>query len=847
LKSNYTISFLFFGVILFIFSSCDAVKHVDDNQYLLKKNTIEVNGKKNIDDKVNEYLIQHPNSLVLGIPISLNFHNLGNTNFIESYDVWKDSFPNRERFFTKSFSKKQSRGYRNFKSNINQWFFKDGEAPVILDTIKTKQTAQNLEAYFKSKGYFRTTVNFEELLNSNKEATIKYNVNTGKGYIIDSISTNIKSPLLDTLFKKNKSASLIKKGKRYNYKDFEKEAERITTLFRNSGFYYFYNQLSTLNFDADTILNSYKAEVILNINNRIIEENDSIYATPFTIQKVSKVNIYTDYTFAKKDEPYKATDSISGYTFLAHDKLKYNSKLLTNNIFINPGEIYKDIDRSLTRKNLQGLNNFKSIKITYNEINKDSLEASIYLTPFDKYSVDFSNELSHSNIKQLGVSGKISFINRNIFRGAEILKFSVQGSFFNSKDVADKDQKLFFNAWEFGSDVSLEIPRILFPIRTSKFIPKSMSPKTDITLGTSFQKNIGLDKQLFTGILGYNWQSSKKKKHKFELLNAQFIKNLNPESYFDIYTSEYNELIDVSEIIAETNTIPLENYDDTGELIPLIFINYMLDPVNDFDTTNPNEYNETQNIDKRYNIITENVLVPAITYEFTYNNRENYKDTDFSFFRVRLASSGVLATTISKETDGSSSKELFRIPIAQYIKTDIEYKKFWEVLNGNTLAFRSFLGIAIPYGNSSDMPFNRSYFIGGANDLRAWKIYDLGPGSTNDDLEYNVGTLKFLTSLEYRFNIINSLKGALFADAGNIWDITNSDLIEDGGKFTGIDSLADIALGTGFGIRYDFSFLVIRFDMGFKTYEPYLNDGKKWFSNYNFGHSVFNFGINYPF
>ncbi len=845
MKSNYTILFVLFGISLIVFSSCNSVKYVDDNQHLLTKNSVKVNDKKNFDDDVTDYLIQRPNSLVLGIPVSLNFYNLGNTDFIESYEVWKDSFPNKERFFTKTFSEKQSRGYRNSKSKLNQWFFNKGEPPVILDSIKTAQTSENLIAHFKSQGYFRATATFNEKLNNNKKATVEYKITTKKPYLIDSLSKNIQTPILDSIYSKNKTESFIKKGNQYKYQDFESEVDRITKLYRNLGVYHF--DRNTITFDADTSLNSYKTNINLNINNRIIQENDSVFTVPFNIQKVTKVDIYTDYTFARKDEPYNVTDVYKKYTFHAHDKLKYSSKLLTNSIFIETDSVYKDVERDLTRKNLRSLKNFRLVDIKYEELNNDSLAAKIYLTPYKKYHFEINTEVSHSNIKQMGISGKASLMNRNIFKGAEILNFSVQGSFFNSTDVADQDKNIFFNAWEFGADLSLEIPRILFPLNTDKFIPKRMSPKTNFTIGTSFQKNIGLDKQLFTGIIGYDWVSSKKKKHRFELLNTQFIKNLNPESYFDIYTSEYDDLVDISITISDTTTIPPDNYDDNGDLIALNFIDFMLEPSNDFSTTNPTEYQETQNIDKQYDIITENVLVPAISYEFIYNTRENYKDTDFSFFRVRLASSGALTTLFAKKTQDDTNKELFGIPIAQYIKTDIEYKKFWGISDENTLAFRSFLGVAIPYGNSTDLPFNRSYFIGGANDLRAWKIYDLGPGSSNNNLEYNVGSLKFLTSLEYRFKILNSLKGALFADTGNIWDITDSPLIEEEGKFTGFDSLADIALGTGFGIRYDFSFLVVRFDFGFKTYEPYLNDGKKWFSNYNFNHSVLNFGINYPF
>lgn len=828
------------------FTSCNTVKYVAGNEHLLVKNTIKVNSKKNIEDEVNDYIIQRPNRLTFGTPFALHFYNLGNKNYEASFDKWKDSFPNKEKKFTKIFSEKQTRGYRRFKYNLNQWFFKNGESPVILDTSKTKITAKKLQQHFINQGYFRTKINFNEHLNNNKKASVDYNITTGKVFTLDTITKEIKSTVLDSIFEANKNKSLVVSGLQYKSDLFEQEADRITRLFKNSGIYHFTK--SAISYSADSVANSYKVSVKLNVIDRIVEKTDTIYSVPYHIQKISKVDVYTDYTFAKKDEPYLFKKQYKGINFYGHSKLKYNPKLLSNAIFITPNSIYKEQDKNLTRKHLRELKNFKIVSVKYEEIDDKNLAAKIYLTPFPKKSFNVDTELTHSNIKQLGVSGKIGFLNRNIFKGSEILHFSVQGSFFNtSTDAASNDNKLF-NAWEFGGDISLEIPRILFPLNTTSLIPKSMSPKTQITFGSSFQKNIGLDKQKFTGIIDYAWKSSKKKKHRFELLNAQFIRNLNTDSYFKIYRSEYNSLTSIANTISQTTTIPQSNFDAEGNIIPLTFINYISNTANGFQASNPLAYNTVQNINKRRNIITEDAVVPVISYEYTYNNSNNYKDNNFTFFRGRIASSGLLSTMLTKKTSTENKKEILGIPIAQYLKADIEYKRFWgRSSSDKILAFRSVIGVALPYGNSDEIPFSRSYFIGGANDLRAWKIYDLGPGSIKNGLEYNVGSMKFLTSLEYRFKVLNSVKGALFVDAGNIWDISKTNLTETNGKFNGLKSLSDIAIGTGFGVRYDFNFLVIRLDLGFKTYEPYLQPNNKWFSNLNLGHSVLNVGINYPF
>jgi len=825
LKNNFIILIIILSI-FYSFSSCNTVKYVPENNRLLTKNTIVVNGKKNSDNEITDYIVQRPNQLVLGIPFPLHFYNIGNKNFETDFEKWKLENPFWYKFTAGVFSKKQAIGIRNFKYSTHQWFLNNGESPVILDSKKTALTVENLTQHYFYEGYFNVKITSKQHKIKNKKVEINYTINTGTPYTLDSISTYIESKILDSIYTLSKDKSFIKKGSQFRFSQFENEKDRLTNLFRNSGVFRF-NKNAIL-IDADTSKATYKSDINLIIN-------DTIANVPFKIQKIKTINIYTDYSYNTKDEPAKDSINYNGYSFLAKKELKYNPKLLLNAIFIEPNTIYKDENRELTRKHLRGLNNFRSVDIQYTELENDMLEASIFLTPLKKYSIGFNTELTHSNIRQLGVSGKLSFLNRNIFKGSEILKFSIQGSFLDSRDAADNESLL--NAWEIGGDISLELPRFLLPFKPNKFVPKNMSPKTTITIGTSLQKNIGLDKQKFTGIIDYTWESSKTINHSLEIFNSQFIKNLNNDSYFNIYKSEYTEL----------EAIQLE-YFPNQILTPDNAIQFIENSIDqNFQNTNPTEYQTAKNIESRYNIITEDVLIPSISYTFTHNNSKNYKDTDFSFFRARIVSSGNLTTLLASNRDINNVKTLFKIPIAQYIRTDLEYKKFWNLSSENVLAFKSFIGIAIPYGNSNTIPFSKSYFIGGPNDLRAWKIYDLGPGVTKSGLEFNVGNLKFINSLEYRFKVINSIKGALFVDAGNIWDITNSTVTSSEAKFNGFNSLKDIAIGSGFGIRYDLSFILLRIDLGFKTYEPYLSDGNKWFSNYNFKKTVYNFGISYPF
>ena len=201
------------------------------------------------------------------------------------------------------------------------------------------------------------------------------------------------------------------------------------------------------------------------------------------------------------------------------------------------------------------------------------------------------------------------------------------------------------------------------------------------------------------------------------------------------------------------------------------------------------------------------------------------------------------ATNTTRNANGK--KTILDVAFSQYVKTEFEFIKHFEIGRQKIIALRGFAGIAIPYGNSESIPFTRSYFAGGSNDNRAWKSYGLGPGSVASINDFNEANFKLAFNAEYRFNLVGGFNGALFVDAGNIWNALDN-VKDEKAKFDSFESLADLAVGSGFGIRYDLSFFVIRLDLGFKTYNP-AEIEKKWFRDYNFGNSVLNIGINYPF
>ncbi|WP_272151681.1 BamA/TamA family outer membrane protein [Tenacibaculum aiptasiae] len=812
----------FFFLLVVLFYSCSTIKYVKENELLLAKNTVYIDSSKNSSGNISELLMQKPNAKALGMPLSLHFYNLGNPEGSKTPSEWAKNNPKTYNFFKKNFSEKQSIAVARSFIGFNNWFLKSGQAPIIINDRKTRRTVANLSTYFQTKGYFRSKVTSKKDTIGRKKGAISYNVLRGKPSFLDSISTKISSPVLDFLYKESKENSFLKPDEQYDVDNFIKEANRLVKLFRNKGIYHF-NENYIL-FDIDTLKNYQRTNVDVNISDRVI---------PFKVQKIKKVNIYTDYTYNKRNLPHQDSTSYEGINFYANDKLKYNPKYLSQSIFIKPNSVYSDSLRNLTRRHLKGLRNFKSTSIRYNELSDDELEASIFLTPIEKYTLGFDTELSRSNIRNFDISLKFSLTNRNTFKGAEIFKFSTFGSYFNSNNGP---------GWEVGGDISLEVPRLMAPFGLHKFVPKRMFPRTKFFTGVGIQKNIGLDRQNITIGIDYKWNYTKRKSIQLELLNAQYIRNLNVSNYFNVYSSEYLKLIAIGQVSNPTLPVPDNtpgNFNQIGNYAAQIASNTT------YFQNNPEDLGVILNIIDRYRIITSDFLIPEIAYSFTYNNQESVKDQSFSFFKLRIANSGNVMGLLSKQKNDNGKTTVFKIPIAQYFKADLEYKKYWDLGNNTVLAHRTFLGAIVTY-DKSNIPFSRSYFAGGSNDIRAWRTYDLGPGTRSTGLEYNIGSLKFLTSFEYRFDVLGSLKGALFVDAGNIWDITKSEFIDDDAKFKNIKSLGDMAVGTGLGMRYDFKFLIARLDLGFKVHEPYLT-GNRWFRNMNFSSSVLNIGINYPF
>ncbi len=380
-----------------------------------------------------------------------------------------------------------------------------------------------------------------------------------------------------------------------------------------------------------------------------------------------------------------------------------------------------------------------------------------------------------------------------------------------------------------------------------------MLPTTQFGVGFTGQKNIGLDKQTFNGRLRYNWFPKKNTTNTFDLLNLQYVRNLNPGNYFNVYQNSFNRLGTIAITSYPTpDEYLIQNSDGTNQLNINRADDFMtlVNADANFQSSNSDDYRTVRNIRERKNRLIQDNLILASNFNLIKDKRENAFDTDFSIFRLRLELAGnllnVASDLIGLDKNENGEFEINNVAFSQYVKTELDYIKLWDLGRDNVLALRTFAGVALPLGNAATIPFSKSFFAGGSNDNRAWTAYNLGPGRSDNNNEFNEANLKIAFSLEHRYKLFGKLNGAFFIDAGNIWNVLD-DIKDPKAIFTGFKSLEDIAVGAGIGLRYDFDFFILRFDTGFKAYNPTYSMSNRWFRDFNFSNAVYNIGLNYPF
>ncbi len=515
-----------------------------------------------------------------------------------------------------------------------------------------------------------------------------------------------------------------------------------------------------------------------------------------TAFKINKIFIYPNYSL-KQDSITMVSKKYQDFN-IYDDENTFNPRIFDRSLYFKKGDLYSRNNHNLSLNRLVNLGTFKFVKNQFkvSDSLKNSLDAFYYLTPFTRKSIQMELLGKTNSANYTGTELNISWSNRNTFRGAELLTISA----FAGYEVQVSGENNGFNVYRFGTEANLLWPRIMAPF---KFTSSSgFVPKTKATLGYEYQNRTQLYAlQTFKVLFGYLWKESEHKDHE---LNISEITFANPQNISDLYKSQILENPALEKVIEEQ-------------------------------------------------------LIFGPTYSFIYSNmmQQRKKHTFYNKVSADFSANltGLIAGSNIKKGD---TTKVFGIPFSQFIKFENEFKHYYKLTKSSLIASRLITGVGFAYGNSNEMPFIKQFFNGGTNSLRAFRARSIGPGrfmenNTNLFLPDQSGDLKLEFSSEYRANIYKFLKGALFVDAGNIW-LLNDNIDKPDSKFTK-DFLNEIAVGVGAGLRFDFSFLVLRTDLAFPLRKPFLPDGDRWVvDKISFGNGfwrsenlVFNLAIGYPF
>ena len=800
------VKLILFTFITILLSSCSISKNLIGNEKLIKNNKLFVNDQLVAKDTLSGLFLQKKNSTFIGIPIGALIYSSSKKNTDSIFNNWINKKNKRKRL-TKIFSEKQVDQLKDYHRNFNEWKKNNGEKIEIIDSSKTLATTKNLNSYFQNIGFLENKVVSEIIVDENNTnyADVNYKVTTGPQYYVGEIDTMIESTVLDSLYKINFDKSFLKKNDLFKTKNFELERERLNKLFKNSGVY---------NFQINSIL--YDVEIDSSSNIFSLPVKIIITGKNYTIHKIDKISI----TNIKKDGNFD-----------------FNKDFLNSQIKFKVGEKFNDSLRTLTLQNFNKLDLFSFPSVSYSFIKnkKNKLEANIILNSKKKHAIGFGFDIKQSNIEDIGISFENKFKTRNIFKNGENLELSAVGSIGKSGDITIS---------QLNYDMSLKFPKFLFLGQRINNKPQIYNPRSYINLGASNQRNIGLDRNSLKFDFNYSWD---KENNFFNFSPAQveLIKNKRIQNYFNVYSNSYYLINEIAKDYTNDS-----KYFINGNLgIPNginLFINDALTILKS--SINTDDLNKIGYINNRKKRLTTNNLIIGSSFSVSNNYDNRYDKNNFNQWRVKFKSAGLLTNVFMRKNNVNADgfKTISNIPFSQFFKSELSYIKHWDIGENSTIATRYFLGFAIPYGNSENIPFSESFFGGGSNDNRAWEVYRLGPGSSGAKDEFNEGNFKIALNFEYRFKMLGRFNGALFTDIGNIWNLLD-DTDDSSRKFDGFKDLNELAIGSGFGLRYDSGLFVFRLDMGLKTYNPALTKERRWFKDFSLKKAVFNIGLNYPF
>ena len=703
-----------------------------------------------------------------------------------------------------------------FKLWWHSIFKKGGESPVILDPGLIEETEKQMRSYLSNIGFYDSRISYDILNKSKKKRKVLYRVKLSEPFRIRNIGFDIKDDSIRNLVFRYNKYSIIDSGSVFNSFLLDSERARIADVLSNNGYFGFTKDF--VYYEADSSVANRKVDLTILIRNR--DEpgvNKPVAGSGHKIYYLNKVFVYPNYLPFQSDT--LPTDTIVAqindkdddirdiYRFVYSSPLKIRPDVITRSMFIEPKTKYSKLDAGQTYKKLNELRIYKYVDINFRESREppnthpelNYLDCMVRLTRNPVHSYSIETQLTNSG-GDPGIGGNFLYQNKNIFNGAEVLnvrlKVAMEAQNRSVNNENSTENLVFFNTFEAGIEASLYVPKFLAPVNEDIF-SKYFRPKTTFNLGYSLQNRIEYDRTITNVSFGYEWSETKFKQHIFYPFDINFVKvNTTPE--FD-------------EVLAD----------------------------------------ESQRFQNQY---TDH-LIFGLRYSYIYSNQEINKIKNVLYFRGNFESAGNLLNLImniaDKPANSDGYREVIGIRYSQLVKTNFDTRYYFRIDKKRTIALRTFIGIAIPYGNSIDIPFEKGYFGGGANGMRAWPLRYLGPGgfqNTGDKRIERVGDIMLEGNFEYRFPVYRVFTGAVFYDIGNIWLLSENESFP-GGEFYFKKFGGQLAMDLGLGIRLDFDYFIFRIDFAQRLKDPGRQPGDRWvIGNVNgWFNPVLNLGIGYPF
>lgn len=690
----------------------------------------------------------------------------------------------------------------------NGWLKRIGEAPVIYNPALVDRTNDELKRLLRNRGYYNAEIVDSVWFKRKKRAYVSYAIKANSPIRIDSYQAISKDPVVTPYVEQDVVRSTVAPNDLFDTDKLAAESQRVLRSLQNNGFYK--ANKTHIYFEADTTKNIGKVDLKMIVDNNTNTLSDSLYLH----ERYTFRNFYyqTDIEPQKnlfdngqlgKSEPVRDTLQVGNHFIVYSDALKFKVQTLLNANHIADREYYSAdlVDR--TYNEFFALRLFKLINIRFTETGEvdiygnPTLDCYIQLTPTLKQSYSVSAEGTNS-LGNLGVAGNFGYQHKNLFKGGEIFDINLLGA-TEKQSYGKGDSARTFNSLELGADTKITFPKFIAPFK-SQALFRFSTPQTFFNLAYNYQRRPDYTRSIIRGSYGYQWKSSEYTTHRINLFELNLVKMFALDSAF------------VSRI--------------------------------------ENLYIKSSYIDHS---------ISALNYSYIFSNQNLQRKASYKYFRASIETAGNTMYGVSKlfnrpayVTDSLSGKQyrFLGTPFAQYVKTDFEYRNGQIINRYNAFVFRAYAGIAVAMGNSVQMPFERKFFSGGANGIRAWPVRTLGPGSYKADpneFPNQSGDIKLEANAEYRFTMIGPLEGAIFVDMGNIWSLKDN---RPGTEFNISNFYKEIAVGSGFGLRYDFSYVIFRIDMGMKLRDPSLSGSNRWVKgsqllsqdNLNFA-----FAIGYPF